>query len=196
MLPSLSALDTYITAGVPLDWPPDTRTFWSPVDDVHGALVELASSATLSLVVAMFGYNDDEFATVVSTKITTPGVFVQLSLDASQAGGVHEKAILAKNNYPATSIAWGNSERGAIMHLKVIIVDGMYLATGSTNLSTSAETLQDNQLTVTSNSLACAQARARTDMIHDSMLKQMAARAAKIPPVIGPATGTPTPGVL
>lgn len=179
MLSSLSALDTFIAAGVPQDWPPDTRTFWSPVDDLHGALIEFASSASLSLVVAEFGFNDEEFATVVHDKIATPGVFVQLSLDGSQALGTHEVAILAKNDYPETSIAWGHSEKNAYMHLKVIIVDGIYLATGSTNLGTSAETKQDNQLTITANSLACAQARARTDMIHDSMLKQMAAKAAK-----------------
>jgi phosphatidylserine/phosphatidylglycerophosphate/cardiolipin synthase-like enzyme len=115
---------------------------------------------------------------VVHDKIATPGLFVQLSLDSSQAGGVHEKAILAKNGYPATSVAYGHSEHGAIMHLKVMIVDGLYVATGSTNWSTSAETKQDNQLTVTADPLSCAQARARTDAVHDSMLKQMAAKAA------------------
>jgi hypothetical protein len=190
MLSSLSALDTFIAAGVPADWPPDMRTFWSPVDDVHGALVELATSASLSLVLAEFDFVDEDFAAVVHDKIGTPGVFVQLNLDASQDLNVHEQAILAKNDYPETSIALGNSEKGAYMHLKVIIVDGMYLATGSTNLSSSGETRQDNQLTITANSLACAQARARIDMIHDSMLKQMAKKAAKAAlPITGPATG-------
>lgn len=179
MLSSLSALDTFIAAGVPQGWPSDTRTFWSPVDDVHGALLELAKSASLSLVIAEFTYVDEAFAAVVRDKIDLPGVFVQLNLDASQGLNVHEQAILAKNEYPETSIAWGHSEKDAYMHLKVIIVDGIYLATGSTNLSSSGETRQDNQLTVTASAMACAQARARTDAIHDSMLKQMAKKAAK-----------------
>jgi hypothetical protein len=179
MLHSLSELDTFIAAGVPHDWAPDTRTFWSPVDDVHGALIELANSASLSLVMAEFAYDDEEFAEVVHRKIDTPGVFVQMSLDGRQRLGPHEQAILAKNNYPETSLAWGHSEKNAYMHLKVIVVDGIYLATGSTNLSSSGETKQDNQLTVTANPLACAQARSRIDVIHDSMLKQMAKAAVK-----------------
>lgn len=188
MLSDLSAFDTFIAAGVPANWQANTRTLWSPVDNVHDALVELVSSASLSLVIAEFAYDDDAIAAVVHTKIETPGVFVQLSLDGGQALGPHEVAILAKNDYPATSLARGNSEKSAYMHLKVIIVDGLYLATGSTNLSFSGEHLQDNQLTITSDPLACAQARARTDAIHDSMLKQMAAKAAR---ATGAVTGVP-----
>ena len=119
------------------------------------------------------GFDDEELAQVLHDKIAQPGVFVQLSLDSSQAGGVHEKALLAKADYPATSVAYGRSEHGAIMHMKVLIVDGMYLVTGSTNWSTGGESLQDNQMTVTADTLACAQARSRTDAIHTSMLQQM-----------------------
>ena len=179
-LASLSALDQFSIAGFPPGYSPVTRTFWSPVDDVHGALVALAKSATLSLVVAMYGFDDEELAQVLHDKIDQPGVFVQLSLDSSQAGGTHEKALLAKNDYPATSIAYGQSERHAIMHLKVLIVDGMFLVTGSTNWSTGGESKQDNQLTISADPLACAQARSRVDAIHDSMLQQMAAKAAAV----------------
>ena len=55
-LTSLSELDQYSIAGFPPGYSPVTRTFWSPVDNVHGALVTLAKSATLSLVVAMYGF--------------------------------------------------------------------------------------------------------------------------------------------
>lgn len=123
------------------------------------------------------GFDDEELARVLRDKIDQAGVFVQLSLDSSQAGGTHEKALLAKSDYPATSIAYGRSEHGAIMHMKVLIVDGMYLVTGSTNWSTGGESLQDNQLTITADPLACAQARSRTDAIHTSMLQQMAVKA-------------------
>jgi phosphatidylserine/phosphatidylglycerophosphate/cardiolipin synthase-like enzyme len=176
VLPSLTDLDQYSKAGWPKSWPATSRTFWSPVDDVHGALAALLKSATISVVVAMYGFDDEELAEIIRAKIDQPGVFVQLSLDKTQAAGKAEQAILTKNDFPATSIAIGHSERGAIMHLKTFIVDGVYVATGSTNWSTGGETKQDNQLTIVSNPYESANARARVDTIHDNMLQQMAAR--------------------
>jgi phosphatidylserine/phosphatidylglycerophosphate/cardiolipin synthase-like enzyme len=65
------------------------------------------------------------------------------------------------------------------MQLKMVIIDGVDVSTGSTNWSKGGQTKQDNQLTVIRDPLVCAQARSRIDIIHDGMLKQMAARAAK-----------------
>src|SRR5438874_12882086 len=41
-------------------YPDDFRTFWSPRDDLHGMLAELLASAQHSLVLNMFGYDDDD----------------------------------------------------------------------------------------------------------------------------------------
>jgi phosphatidylserine/phosphatidylglycerophosphate/cardiolipin synthase-like enzyme len=176
-LDNLSDLDAFKASPFPAGYPPNARTFYSPVDGVHNALVALLHSATRSVVVSMYGYDDPELNTVLRDKLTNEHVFVQLTLDSSQAAGRAEKPMLAEwlNDGTGNSIALGRSEKGAIMHLKLAIVDGLDLVTGSTNWSTGGETRQDNQLTVIRDPLVAAEARARVDIIHDTMLKQMAA---------------------
>lgn len=179
-LPDLSALDQYKAVSFPAGYAPNVRTFYSPVDQVHAALKATVAAANHSVIVGMYGYDDDELDEVLRSKLADPAMYVQVSLDKSQAGGVHEREILAKWGPDAigNSIAIGHSERGAIMHLKMVIIDGLDVITGSTNWSTSGESLQDNQLSIIRDPLVAAEARSRLDVIHDSMLKQMA-RAAK-----------------
>jgi phosphatidylserine/phosphatidylglycerophosphate/cardiolipin synthase-like enzyme len=158
-------------------YPEDKRTFYSPVDQVHDVLKQLLASASKSVVVSMYGYDDDELDVVIRSKLESDKIFVQMSLDKSQAAGKHEKEILAKwsNDGIGNSIAVGRSEHAAIMHLKMVIIDGLDVITGSTNWSKSGQSDQDNQLTVIRDPLVAAEARARVDIIHDAMLKQMAA---------------------
>lgn len=170
-LDSLSQLDKHSVAGFPPGSLPTLRTFFSPVDDVHGALVDLVKSASQSLVVAMYGFDDQELADALMEKLTAEHVFVQLTLDSSQAGGAHEKRILAAESYPAASVAVGRSEKGAIMHLKMAVIDGLDVVTGSTNWSDGGESLQDNQLTVIRDSLHAAKSRSFIDAIHAHMLQ-------------------------
>lgn len=187
---SLMALGRYVGRGYdrgrssqaaigefPTGTPSNVVTLFSPDDDIHGALVALIGSARQSLVVAMYGFDDDALARSIKGKMADPNMFVQLSFDSSQAGGVHERELLAAMQYPGNMVAFGRSERGAIMHLKMFIIDGRYVGEGSTNWSDSGETKQDNHLTVVDDATHAARARTKCDLIHATMLKQMSGKS-------------------
>jgi len=174
-------LAKYKQAGRFLDgYPDETRTFFSPYDDVHGVLKALLSSTQHSIVLNMYGYDDDELDAIIRGKLDNDHVHLQMSLDKSQAGGVHERTLLQnwQNEKTGNSIAVGQSSRGAISHLKIVIVDGVYTVKGSTNWSLSGEQKQDNELTLSRNAVIAAETRAQLDINHDNMLKQMAKAAA------------------
>lgn len=160
-------------------YPDDIRTFYSPIDDVHGMLVALLRSAQKSMVLNMYGYDDDELDAIIRSKLKNERVFVQMSLDKSQAGGVHERKILEQwaHGLVGNSIAVGQSTAHAISHMKILIVDGIYTVRGSTNWSLAGEQKQDNELTVHRDAVLAAETRAELDRNHDAMLKQMAAKA-------------------
>ena len=183
-LTSLSELDQYKAAAFPPGYREGTRTFYSPVDQVHEALAALLTSATKSIVLAMYGYDDEQLNKVLHSKLSDENIYVQMSVDSTQAAGKAEHDLLASwlNDKTGNSIARGHSEKSAIMHLTMVIVDGVDVVTGSTNWSEGGETKRDNQMTVIRDPYVCAEARSRIDIIHDGMLKQMAARAKKAPP--------------
>ena len=157
-------------------YPDDQRTFFAPRDNIHGLLVALLTSAQHSIVVNMFGYDDDQLNAIIQEKLTNEHVYVQMSLDRSQTLVAHESEILARwnNNSFGNSIAIGTSSiHNAISHLKIVIVDGVYTVKGSTNWSLSGEQQQDNELTLNRNAVIAAETRAVLDLNHDFMLKQM-----------------------
>jgi phosphatidylserine/phosphatidylglycerophosphate/cardiolipin synthase-like enzyme len=176
----LHDLDFFRAAGpTPSAYPANQRTLYAPLDNVHGALKVMLSSARQSLVVSMYGYDDPDLDAIIQAKLDDPRVFVQLNLDRSQAGGVHERAILGAWDDAdlASSVAIGSSERGAISHLKMAVIDGRFVVTGSTNWSDGGESKQDNALVVIEDALVAAEARARLDRIHLVMRQQQERRA-------------------
>jgi phosphatidylserine/phosphatidylglycerophosphate/cardiolipin synthase-like enzyme len=158
-------------------YPADQRSFFSPRDSLAPMLASLIASAQHSIVINMYGYDDIEFDQVIRSKLESAHVYVQISLDKSQASGKHEREILANwsNDDFGNSIAIGTaSVHHAISHLKVLIVDGVYSVTGSTNWSISGLSEQDNQLTLSRDAVVASELRAILDLNHDWMLKQMA----------------------
>ena len=177
----ISALDQFSTLGFPSDYDRNIRTFYTQHDDVHGVLKTLIQEVTTSLTILMFGYDDDELNSMILNLMANPQVKVTISLDKSQSGGVHEKAILAAcAPYLGNSIAIGTSEYGGqISHEKGLCVDGRFTVGGSTNWSMSGEgdgaKKQNNELTVFDSRPRASIFEYQASLIHRFMLSQMAA---------------------
>lgn len=162
--------------GFSSDYPFSVRRFFAPDDDVHGALMAVLSSATLSIAGSMYGYDDDEVNTLLLKHAHDPNLPVQLALDKSQAGGVHERTLLAEwpHDVIGNNLVIGQSRDHAINHLKLFVIDGLYTIGGSTNLSTSGESKQNNELIVVRDPTYAAESRAKIDLCHDEMRRQTA----------------------
>lgn len=118
----------------------DFRSFYVGRDDIHGILKYLVSRCSRSLRFNMFGYDDDELDAIIQTKIQDDDVYVQGTLDKSQASGAHEKKILAGwDTQVRNSFAIGESATHQISHTKGGVIDGIVAFEGSTNWSASGE---------------------------------------------------------
>ena len=122
----------------------DFRLFFVGRDDVHGALTHVLSQCTVSLYLGMFGYDDDELNEIIMDIIHDPTITCLITLDKSQAAGVHEKRLLdsdaAKDPIAFnTHFVIGQSATHQISHTKGFVVDGIVGAEGSTNWSASGE---------------------------------------------------------
>jgi phosphatidylserine/phosphatidylglycerophosphate/cardiolipin synthase-like enzyme len=170
-------LAKYAATPFPHGWDPDQYVFFSPRDPgVHQAIRDIVASASHSILANHYGFDDDEISALMLQKSADPNIAFLLNLDSSQAGGVHEKRILAAwKDHVGTSVAVGRSIAHAISHLKVTVVDGLYVISGSTNLSQSGEQKQDNELRVTRDPLMAARYSSVIMLNHAAMLAQMRA---------------------
>jgi hypothetical protein len=122
----------------------DFHLFYVGRDNVHEILKYVLSRCSVSLYLNMFGYDDDELNQILMGKVMDPAVTVLITLDKSQAGGVHEKALIAadqKQNLADfnTHFVVGQSQTGQISHTKGFVADGKVGGEGSTNWSSAGE---------------------------------------------------------
>jgi len=136
----------------------DFHLFYVGRDDVHDILKHILSRVSVSLYMNMFGYDDDELNDIIMTIAHDKTISMLITLDKSQAGGKHEKALLdsdvAKNpslfntsittaeqsaNLVAQRFVIGQSATHQISHTKGFVADGKVGAEGSTNWSSSGE---------------------------------------------------------
>lgn len=173
-----NALAQYAATPFPPGWPSNEWVFFSPRDPgVHQAVLDVVNSASHSILANHYGFDDDDVSAALLAKVQDPNIAFLLNLDKTQAAGKHEKALLANwQQYIGTSVAVGQSEKHAISHLKVTIVDGLYVISGSTNLSLSGEQKQDNEMRITRDPLVAARYSSILMLNHAEMLKQMSAK--------------------
>ena len=122
----------------------DVHLFYVGRDDVHDILKYVLSRVTISLYLNMFGFDDTELNNILMQKALNPLITMLITLDKSQAGGVHEKALLeadAKYNLAAygTHFVIGQSATHQISHTKGFVADGKVACEGSTNWSNAGE---------------------------------------------------------
>ncbi len=179
----------------------DSYLFLVGRDDVHGVLLRLLTMETMGLKMNMFGYDDEELNSAIIALMRNPNVAVQGTLDKSQAGGVHERAILAQDvaNDPDfyNSFVVTTSETGQISHTKGGVLVGQGLAwEGSTNWSAPGEgtgikvdmtakpapgyKAQNNTLLVSANPVLIARFSARLDTEHRVGLTRRAQQEGKL----------------
>jgi len=122
----------------------DFHLFYVGRDNAHEILKYVLSRARVSIYLNMFGYDDDELNQIIMQKVMDPSVTVVITLDKSQSGGKHEKALLDQDKKQSltnfnTHVVIGESETGQISHTKGFVADGKVGAEGSTNWSASGE---------------------------------------------------------
>jgi hypothetical protein len=131
----------------------DFHLFYVGRDDVHDILKYVLSRVSVSLYLNMFGYDDDELNDILMKIALDPTVTMLVTLDKSQAGGKHEKALLDAdkehdlalfNTHFVTKthvqeFAIGQSATHQISHTKGFVADGRVAGEGSTNWSDSGE---------------------------------------------------------
>ena len=122
----------------------DFHLFYVGRDNVHEVLKHLLSRANVSIYLNMFGYDDDELNDILMAKAMDPNITMLVTLDKSQAGGVHERRLLDADRDKDlaafnTHFVTGQSSTHQISHTKGFVIDGRVGGEGSTNWSSSGE---------------------------------------------------------
>lgn len=169
-------LSSYKATPFPPDYPSNTKHLFAPVDQVHEAFVALCSCDDLSsLDASMYGWDDETIDSLFQKALETEHLPVTLCLDSSQAAGVHERAILARwpTGIKGNEVVIGRSEKGAINHDKLIVVNRLLTICGSTNLSEGGESKQNNEAVVVYDRAFAGEVVNRIQIIHGQMKAQM-----------------------
>jgi len=107
----------------------DFHLFYVGRDDVHDILKHVLSRVSVSLYLNMFGFDDGELNDILMKIALDATITMLVTLDKSQAGGKHEKALLDADRKLDlalfnTHVAIGQSLTHQISHTKGFVADG------------------------------------------------------------------------
>lgn len=193
--PDLAVFGQYTPEGKLSSGYGDSYLFFVGRDDVHSILLHLLKNEKLSLKINMFGFDDEELNQAILDLFKVPSVHIQVSLDKSQSGGVHEKKIIAADEAQdptdfANSFTILQSATHQISHTKggILASQGIYFE-GSTNWSSSGEGTgislkadvknpvgwkgQNNTLLVSTNPINLRRFQVQLDVEHQAGLTQL-----------------------
>lgn len=195
--PRLAPLGQFTREGALTPGYGDHYLFFVGRDDCHSILHTLIPAETLAFRMNMFGYDDQELNDDILGLLADPAVFVQISLDRSQAAGVHERKIIAADQAKdpkdfSSSFTILESGTHQISHTKGGVLSGQGIwFEGSMNLSASGEgtgislrpdiknpagwKAQNNTLLVSTNPVGLGRFTAQLDVEHRIGLTQAAA---------------------
>ena len=122
----------------------DFRIMFAGRDNIHDALKHVLSRVRISLYLNMFGYADPSLNDLLMSIVHNRSITCMITLDSSQAGGKHERALLESDAAKdpdgfKTSFIIGQSATHRISHTKGFVADGCVGAEGSTNWSNDGE---------------------------------------------------------
>lgn len=127
------------------------RTYFSPADDCQTALLNFVQTARHMIRVCDFTFNLVPLADLLIAKYQA-GVDVRLVLDRTEAGIPSEKPLVTQLRAAGVPLVAGTSERHRIMHMKYLVVDDVWVLSGSFNFSATAE-LEANFIDIENNAL-------------------------------------------
>lgn len=192
--PQLAIFGQYTPEGKLTPGYGDSYLFFVGRDDVHSILLYLIQHEKLSFKMNMFGYDDPELNDAIIALFKDPSIHIQISLDKSQAGGVHEKQLIAADEAQdpiefANSFTILQSATHQISHTKggVLASQALYFE-GSTNWSIGGEgtgislkadvnnpagfKAQNNTLLISANPTNLQRFSVQLDVEHNAGLRQ------------------------
>lgn len=172
-------LNQFKTGGFPANYPTNIKHYFSPIDNIHGLVLDLIGSVTSSLYVSFFGFDDQEICDLIVEKCKDSKIDCQISLDKTQAAGKGEVNLVKElQATPNTNVVVGTSINGLINHVKMIVVDKQFLICGSTNFSKGGEGDgsglhgQNNEMVVINDSVVAQEAIDVIKLEHQTMINR------------------------